>query len=474
MRRMRNAECGMRNGRHLVRGAWCVAAALLAAVAPLAAQTTSLSIYRDGRVLVRRSLAEALRRGTNTVTVSIDGLDLATLFSPDTSVTVLSAVARYPTTPEQALARAVGQTIAFARERDTVKAMVVRVAPPQVRLPDGRMLLQWPGTPLFPEGMIRSRPQADITVEASRSRQRTELAFVGQGMTWEAVYQVVLGAGSASVSGVATVASQAMRVDTAEVQLVAGSIRRARQGAQDGGVVAMEMAAMRAAAPAAPAAEEAVGEAHVYTLPDRMSLEPGVPVATALFPRATTTVTREFVVAGAIPWRGYFGAAPNATQLVPVQVWYTLRRPQGTAFGDRPLPGGTVQLYEADAAGRVQLIGEAASGHTPAGTDLRVPAGDAFDVTAERVQTDYDVEQVPSPRRGVPASQRITASYRVTLTNAKAEPVTVDVRETHAGEWRVTASSVRAEKLSSSEVRFRVPVPAGGTTTLTYTVQIDS
>ena len=130
--------------------------------------------------------------------------------------------------------------------------------------------LQWPGTPLFPEGMIRSRPQADITVEASRSRQRTELAFVGQGMTWEAVYQVVLGAGSASVSGVATVASQAMRVDTAEVQLVAGSIRRARQGAQDGGVVAMEMAAMRAAAPAAPAAEEAVGEAHVYTLPDRI------------------------------------------------------------------------------------------------------------------------------------------------------------------------------------------------------------
>ena len=84
------------------------------------------------------------------------------------------------------------------------------------------------------------------------------------------------------------------------------------------------------------------------------------------------------------------------------------------------------------------------------------------------------MEQVPPPRRGVPATQRVTASYRVTLTNAKAEAITVDVREVHAGEWRVTASSVRAERVSSSEYRFCVPVAANGTATLTYTVQIES
>jgi hypothetical protein len=38
----------------------------------------------------------------------------------------------------------------------------------------------------------------------------------------------------------------------------------------------------------------------------------------------------------------------------------------------------------------------------------------------------------------------------------------------------ITESSVPAEKLSSSEQRFRVPVPANGTATLTYTVQVDS
>ena len=159
---------------------------------------------------------------------------------------------------------------------------------------------------------------------------------------------------------------------------------------------------------------------------------------------------------------------------VPVQVWYTFKRARGSAFGDRPLPAGTVQLYQADSAGRVQLIGEAAIGHTPAGKDVRVQSGDAFDVTAERVQTDYNQEQIPPAKRGLPNRQRITASYRVTLTNAKPDSVTVDVRETHFGTWQITESSAPAEKLSASETRFRVRVPANGSATLTYTVQVES
>ena len=38
----------------------------------------------------------------------------------------------------------------------------------------------------------------------------------------------------------------------------------------------------------------------------------------------------------------------------------------------------------------------------------------------------------------------------------------------------MTDSSVAAEKLSATEVRFRVAVPARGDATLTYTVQAES
>jgi len=194
----------------------------------------------------------------------------------------------------------------------------------------------------------------------------------------------------------------------------------------------------------------------------------------ALFPRGGAAYTQEFVVPGALPWRGFPGQAATDENKVPVQVWYTVKRGRGTSFGDRPLPGGTVQLYQADSSGRVQLLGEASNGHTAPGQDLRVQSGDAFDITAERVQTDYNQEQLAPPRRGVPPRQRITASYKVTISNAKPQAVTVDVREARFGAWRVTESSVPAEKLSATEVRFRVQAPANGDATLTYTVQAES
>ena len=377
--------------------------------------------------------------------------------------------------------RAVGQTLSFApsedsQRRDTVRATVVRVDPPQYRLADGRFLLSQPGEPLFPADLVRTAPEAILSLEASRGRPNTQLAYVGQGVNWEATYQAIIGNGQASVGGAATVTSQVLKTDSADVQLVAGSISRTRVAKEEGFALdAVTVRAARAQSPPAPMpSEQAVGETHVYTLPARLALEPGVPITTALFTRTSTPVIQEFVVPGVLPWRGWFGPQPNEQNEVPVQVWYTFKRAKGTPLGDRPLPGGTMQLYQADSSGRLQLIGEATIGHTPAAKDVRVQSGDAFDVTAERVQTDYNQEQLPPVRRGMPNRQRITASYRVTVTNAKTDPVTVDVRESHFGTWSVTESSVPAEKLSSTETRFRIRVPAGGQTVLTYTLQVES
>jgi len=462
----------VRRASYVVRGALCVGMLL---GSPLAAQT-SLSIYRDGRVLVRRTLPQALQQGRNPVTLRLEALDPATLFSSDSSVAVTSATVRYPSTSNDALARAIGQTMSFVRSKgDTIRATVVRVDPPQYKLSDGRLLLGSPGEPLFPAELVRTSPEAQVVLDASRARQRTELAYVAQGATWEALYQVILTGTRAQVTGTATVTSQSLRADSADVQLVAGSIRRTREPrapeeAQNGVVWIRRQAAV---ADASAAAEEPVGETHVYQLPGRLSIEPSVPVTTALFPRSSAPVVQELIVPGVLPWRGWIGqnSEPNG---VPVQVWYTIKRAAKTPFGDRPLPAGTVQLYQADSSGRVQLIGEASNDHTAPGRDLRLQSGDAFDVTAERVQTDWNQEQLPPLRRGMPNRQRVTAAYRVTITNAKAEVVNLDVREAHFGSWKIIESSVPPEKLSSTESRFRISVPAGGEATLTYTVQIES
>jgi hypothetical protein len=107
--------------------------------------------------------------------------------------------------------------------------------------------------------------------------------------------------------------------------------------------------------------------------------------------------------------------------------------------------------------------------HTPAGEDLRLSAGTAFDLTARRVQTTY-VTRRDSTKAGWRTSA--TADYRVTIRNATDSAATVDVREERSGEWSVLQSSVPAEKLSSTITRFRVKVPARGEATVTYRLRV--
>jgi hypothetical protein len=153
-----------------------------------------------------------------------------------------------------------------------------------------------------------------------------------------------------------------------------------------------------------------------------------------------------------------------------VEVEYTLTRPRKSDFGDRPLPGGIARLYQPDSTGGLQLIGEATTGHTPAGSDLKLDAGNAFDITAKRIQTSYVTRRDSTKAHGVHTVA--TADYRVTLKNATDSLVTVLVQEERAGEWSVVSSSVPAEKVSSTITRFRVRVPARGEAALIYRIRV--
>ena len=130
-------------------------------------------------------------------------------------------------------------------------------------------------------------------------------------------------------------------------------------------------------------------------------------------------------------------------------------------FGDTPLPAGTVRVLSPDSAGRLQLLGEAQIQHTPAGRELHLTTGTAFDVTAQRAQVSFELSGKNSS----------VSSYRVTIQNAKNDPVTVQVLDQFSGEFEVLSSSVPAERLSASSVRFPVVVAAGGEATLEYRVR---
>ena len=108
--------------------------------------------------------------------------------------------------------------------------------------------------------------------------------------------------------------------------------------------------------------------------------------------------------------------------------------------------------------------------HTPAGEDVRLSAGTAFDLTARRVQTTY-VTRRDSTKAGW--RTLATADYRVTVRNATDSAATVDVREERGGEWSVLQSSVPA----GEDFVHHHPLPREGAgarrdAVLTYRVRV--
>ncbi len=449
-------------------------AIVLALLVPagLAAQT-SVTLFQDGRVLVRRTVPATVPRGESVHRFPLGDLDPASVFSLDSAVRILRVSYDAATDEQNTLRRMVGRSMLFHRgwvrpdNADTVRAEILRVNPALYRLADGTVTFQAPGTPVYPADVIQVAPTMELGVSTPRARSDLPLGFFSSGANWSAAYTVLIDRGRARVSGVASILSAQFSADSADLQLLAGEVGRApTRVAREMFVMDQIRGANSLSERQAGTTEESVGDVHLYSLAGRHSLRPGVTTTIPLFDPAVTATEKTFTIAGAVSWRGVLPQMGDE-DITPVLVTHVLRRPRRTPFGDLPIPGGVARIYEPDAAGRPQLIGESSFGHTAAGQDLRLGAGQAFDLTARRVQTAYRTERDTSRTR-----TRAFADYRVTVANAADSAATVEVLERRSGEWTVLSSSVPAEKVSSTETRFRLRVPAGGEAVLTYRVRV--
>lgn len=434
---------------------------------PLEAQT-GLTIYSGGRVLVRRTIPVTVPQGSSTHVLGLGAMEPGSLFALDSDMTLTGTSFDAAVDEPSTMRRAVGRKLVFetgvrtSGVAETIEAEVLAVDPERFRLPGGEIVFQRPGRPRYPSELVYLAPTTTVAVQSGARRDGLNLGWFTGGAGWMAQYQLVLGKGTARATGQATILNNALSVDNAELQVLAGDVGRGASSPKAMSMMAAREMAMDVAG--APAAEEAIGEAHLYSIPGRYTLRPGVTTTAALFQPATAAWERVYTVPGTVPWIGPLQQYGDEMKQ-PVEVHYLVKRPRPSEFGDRPLPGGTWRIFEADAGGRLQMIGEGASRHTPAGQELRLAAGSAFDLTATRVQTEYATTR--EARRTI-----ATAAYSVTLTNAKDSVVTIDVLEDRQGEWAVLSSSVPGEKLSSTRTRFRMRVPAKGEAVLTYRVRV--
>lgn len=438
------------------------AVALLAVVATGAQAQTSLTIYNSGRVLVRRTLPVAVPKGASEHQVNLGAVEPGSVFPLDPAVSLVAATFDGGTDAQSTARRAIGRDLLFMRglgKDDTVRATLLSVDPERYRYADGTIGFQAPGMARFPADVVIIEPTMRLSLSSTAALKILGLGYFTSGASWEASYQVILGGREARVAGNAVVHSGTIDLADTELQLVAGDVRTAPRspGMAKRGQV-MEMAVQGDFAD-----QERIGEAQLYSVPGRVTLRPGETTMRALFAPTTAPVAKRLVVRSTTPYWGPLPQFGDEMQ-VPVAVTYVVTRALKTPFGDTPVPGGVARIYQPDAGARLQLIGESSVGHTAAGQPMELDAGTAFDLTARVTQTTYTTVREKNRTTA-------TADYSVQLANATDSVATIDVYEERGGDWAVLQSSVPADRVSSTRVRFRVTVPAKGDATLTYRIK---
>ena len=289
---------------------------------------------------------------------------------------------------------------------------------------------------------------------------RSEASYLAGKLSWNADYVLTVARDDtkADLDGWVTVVNgSGTSFREAKLQLVAGDLNRVRQVFKR-----MEMDGMVASrAVEAPAmAQESFSDYHLYTLDRKTTINNAETKQVSMLGGTDVPVKKRYVVDGqAFYYRN--AQHPGAPITDQVQVLYQFKNESRGGLGV-PMPSGTVRVYQADSKGGTQFVGEDHIDHTPKDETINITIGRAFDVVAERKQTDF--QRI--------ASNVFDVEYEVVLRNHKAVPVSVEVNEPIGGTWRILQSTHTYTKTDAWAAQFVVPAAADAASTLRYRVRV--
>jgi hypothetical protein len=309
---------------------------------------------------------------------------------------------------------------------------------------------------------LRDRPTLMTELDAARAgAQSVELSYLSGGLSWKADYVAELNASDSALdlNGWVTLTNTSgTAYPNAKLQLVAGDVNRVRDEMR----MAAKAGRMRDVAEAAPAsqmAQEALFEYHLYTLSRPTTIADNQTKQVALLGAQGVPVAKELLLQGSDYY--YRSSVGGIGQKMKVGVFVQFENRETSRLG-LPMPKGVERVYKKDSAGNAQFVGEDRIDHTPKTEKVRLKLGEAFDVTADKKQTDFRA-------RG---SHMYESAYEIVLRNAKKEAVTVVVREPVPADWTMLEETQKHAKVASGTAEWHVKVPAEGRTDLKYRVLV--
>jgi hypothetical protein len=311
---------------------------------------------------------------------------------------------------------------------------------------------------------LYERPTLLWTLQNTGARRhKVEASYLASNLSWSADYvlNVTKDETGGDLDGWVTLVNHSgAEFRNAQLQLVAGDLNRVYDELRRD----KEMDAVSGMAKAMPAApqfqQESFSEYHLYNLARRTSISDQEAKQISLLNASHFPLRKVYVVNG----QSYYYrtmAQPGAPVKDPVQVFYKFKNEEKSGLG-MPLPAGTIRVYQQDSRGGSLFAGEDHIDHTPKDEEISLYIGNAFDIVAERKQTDY--------RK---LSDRLYEfEYEITLRNHKGLPVSVEVNEPIGGDWEMINSTYKFAKTAAFAAQFDVPVDKNGSSVLKYRVRV--
>ena len=428
----------------------------------------SVTIYNSNLALVEDARPLDLKAGRQ----KLEFKDVSAAIRPETvslsapGVTILEQNFDYDLlTPDKLMEKAVGQQVKIVRTnpgdgKETTEFATVLAANEGVVLKIGDRIevLRDDGVPTrvifdkVPE-TLRARPTLSVSVEAATAGARqAKLSYLTSGLSWKADYVALFdeAKNTMDLQGWITLSNNSgTPFENARTQLVAGDVNQLNNG---GGYSPRRSSGMISAGVESGVGER-VADYYVYPLPERTTIASNQSKQVGFLSAQGVTAKKVYEVR-----EGWF-----SSQAEPVKAMVAIQFSNAKLAGlGAQLPMGTMRVYMRDAAGDPKFVGENAIGHTPAGSELSIKTGEAFDVSSQATL-------VAESR----VSKRLTRyEMKYLLRNAKDQPVTVELRQGGLGrDATVKAESLKGRRIDAQTLGWSVPVPANGETVLTFTVE---
>jgi hypothetical protein len=316
-------------------------------------------------------------------------------------------------------------------------------------------------------------------------QRRVQVDYLAPNLGWHNDYLLVLaptqpGAPPTAAtldSWVSLLNSTGVDLSARRVDLIAGEIALINTGGVGGRFDTVSNVAQRAASSASDEIAEAVSSAPAgalsafsrFRLGENISINANAPVNRfPLFQGARVGITERNVFENDYNTqtfaRGGFVLLPRG-----LEVRLVSRNTMGV-----PMPAGQVTIYARPADGSAaQIVGQDRVPLTPEGGEFSVSQGRSSTLLGTRRVLERRAESYRRPDGS--SDEKLITRVEIVLTNRGAREAEAFVRERvepfDDNQWRVLESSATAEQLGANLVQFRLRVPAGGTQTLTYTVE---